>query len=70
MRVRNVMLALTTVALPLCSAAGETGIAKYAGEFLSLGVGGRALGMGGASVALANDVTAGYWNPAGLALLN
>lgn len=46
------------------------GIAKYAGEFLSLGVGGRALGMGGAFVALANDVTAGYWNPAGLAHIN
>lgn len=39
---------------------------KYAGEFMSIGVGGRALGMGGAFVALAGDVTAGYWNPAGL----
>jgi len=39
---------------------------KYAGEFLSAGVGSRALGMGGAFVAVANDVTAGYWNPAGL----
>ena len=47
-----------------------SGIGKYAGEFLSLGVGGRALGMGGAFVALANDVTAGYWNPAGLAHIN
>jgi hypothetical protein len=26
--------------------------------------------MGGASVALANDVTAGYWNPAGLSQIN
>jgi len=33
-------------------------------------VGGRALGMGGAFVALANDVTAGYWNPAGLSHIN
>lgn len=46
------------------------GIAKYAGEFISLGVGGRALGMGGAFVALASDVTAGYWNPAGLSHIN
>ncbi|MBI1805252.1 MAG: PorV/PorQ family protein [Ignavibacteriae bacterium] len=44
----------------------KTRFAKYAGEFLSIGVGGRALGLGGAYVALANDVTAGYWNPAGL----
>ena len=42
------------------------GFKKYAGEFLSAGVGSRALGMGGAFVAVANDVTAGYWNPAGL----
>ncbi len=40
--------------------------AKYAGEFLSLGVGGRALGMGGAFVGVADDASAGYWNPAGL----
>lgn len=37
---------------------------KYAGEFLAIGVGGRPLGMGSAYVALVNDVTAGYWNPA------
>ena len=42
-------------------------IAKYAGEFLSIGVGGRALGLGGAYAALANDASAGYWNPAALA---
>ena len=46
--------------------AGGTSVAKYAGEFMAIGVGARALGLGGAYVALANDVTAGYWNPAGL----
>ncbi|MBX2991586.1 MAG: PorV/PorQ family protein [Bacteroidetes bacterium] len=59
------------IVLLMCAAssgamAGGTSVAKYAGEFTSIGVGGRALGMGGAFVALANDVTAGYWNPAGL----
>ena len=39
---------------------------KYSNEFLQIGVGARSLGMGGASVASANDVYAGYWNPAGL----
>lgn len=43
---------------------------KYAGEFLAIGVGGRPLGMGSAYVALVNDVTAGYWNPALLSKLN
>ena len=41
---------------------------KYAGEFLALGVGARALGMGGAFVSLADDATAAYWNPAGIVL--
>ncbi|PKP22184.1 MAG: hypothetical protein CVU05_05015 [Bacteroidetes bacterium HGW-Bacteroidetes-21] len=36
---------------------------KYSNEFLSIGIGARALGMGNASVASVNDVTAGYWNP-------
>jgi hypothetical protein len=45
-------------------------IAKYAGEFISTGVGARALGMGGAYVATGGDVTYGYWNPAGLSELN
>lgn len=44
--------------------------AKYAGEFLSIGVGGRALAVGGAYSALANDVSAIYWNPAALMRIN
>jgi hypothetical protein len=43
---------------------------KYSGEFLAIGVGGRPLGMGGAFVALVNDVTAGYWNPASLSKID
>ena len=65
--------AMALVGATVCSAwiaSAQTVIAKYAGEFLSLGVGGRALGMGGAAVAIANDVTAGYWNPAGLSLIS
>jgi len=39
---------------------------KYANEFLNLGVGARGFGMANSQVAIANDVTAAYWNPAGL----
>lgn len=40
---------------------------KYSNEFLSIGVGARSLGMANAQTAISNDVTAAYWNPAGLA---
>lgn len=43
--------------------------AKYAANFLDLGAGARAIGMGGAFTALSNDVTAVWWNPAGLSKL-
>ena len=39
---------------------------KYSNEFLSIGVGATALGLSNAVVAGADDVTSGYWNPAGL----
>ena len=39
---------------------------KYSNEFLSIGVGAAALGQSNSVVAGVNDVTAGYWNPAGL----
>jgi hypothetical protein len=42
---------------------------KYAAEFLRVGAGARALGMGGAFLAVADDATAGYWNPSGLNFL-
>ena len=38
----------------------------YAGEFLAIGGGARALALGNAYVALVDDATAGYWNPAAL----
>lgn len=43
---------------------------KYSNEFLAIGVGARALSMANATVASVNDVTSGYWNPAGLLGIN
>lgn len=40
--------------------------AKYAGDPFSLGVGGRSLALGGATIAGKFDGTAPYWNPAGM----
>ena len=42
------------------------GQAKYSNEFLAIGVGARAKSMGNAYVAIVDDATSGYWNPAGL----
>ncbi len=67
MRLKYILI-FTIINLSILSAQTEVG--KYAGEFLSLGVGSRALGMGGAHVSVAEDVTSGYWNPAGLARMN
>jgi len=65
MRVHAVLAALLGI-LVLAAPADAT---KYAGEFLKIQVGARALGMGGAFVAVADDGTAPYWNPAGMVYL-
>jgi hypothetical protein len=41
-------------------------VRKYSNEFMNIGVGARALAMSNSYVVSTNDVTAGYWNPAGL----
>lgn len=40
---------------------------KYSNDFLNIGVGARNQAMGGAVAAHVSDVTAAFWNPAGLA---
>ncbi len=44
-------------------------VGTTAAPFLEIGVGARAIGMGGAFVSTANDASALYWNPAGVARL-
>jgi len=64
-KVLSILLAIA-VSLPLLAedASGQ------AGAYLKMGVGARALGMGGSFTAIADDGTAAFWNPAGLVQLN
>jgi len=48
---------------------GLSGVGTRAAEFLTLPVGPRATAMGGAYSAAADEITAIYWNPAGLGFL-
>jgi hypothetical protein len=59
--------------LSLAQIAGARSIHSDAGtnafSFLKIGVGARSLGLGGAFVSVAEDASALYWNPAGIAQL-
>ncbi|MFH1415145.1 MAG: PorV/PorQ family protein [Elusimicrobiota bacterium] len=48
---------------------GISGAVKSGANFLKFGIGARPLGMGGAYVAVADDVNALWWNPAGIAVM-
>ncbi|MFH1278839.1 MAG: PorV/PorQ family protein [Candidatus Eisenbacteria bacterium] len=65
--------AMTAIALLLGAGAAEGAsslggerVATNAGAFLKIGIGAKAVGLGEAFTAIADDATALYWNPAGL----
>ncbi|MFH0881633.1 MAG: PorV/PorQ family protein [bacterium] len=62
-----VLVSETVMAQTFVENVSKTG--TTAAPFLEIEVGARAIGMGGAFTATANDITAIYWNPAGLATL-
>jgi len=59
-----VVVAVTLVVLSYACAV--FGADSHAAPYLRMGVGARAMAMGGAFTAVADDATAAYWNPAGL----
>lgn len=62
LKVKITILLLYSTALSFA----QTSAPKYSNEFLAIGVGARALGMSNSYITSVNDVTSGYWNPAGL----
>jgi opacity protein-like surface antigen len=62
---RNLLLLLLTTGIVLSAFAGFSKVGTTAVPFLKIGVG-RSTGMGDAFVAIADDASSVYWNPAGL----
>jgi hypothetical protein len=60
------MLGFVVIALLTSMTIAFAGESNYAGEAMSIGVGARPLGMGGAFCAVADDASTSYWNPAGM----
>lgn len=58
--------AFVIISLFFASAFSIAQVRKYSNEFLSIGIGARALGMSNSFIVAVDDATAGYWNPAGL----
>jgi long-chain fatty acid transport protein len=67
--VTETMKRLIVLSLALIVVVSSVALADGVGAFSAFknGIGARALAMGGAFVAVADDATAVYWNPAGLA---
>jgi hypothetical protein len=61
-----IALSVSEIKPQLFPVLGEQRAGISTAQFLKIGVGGRATAMGDAFVAVANDVSALYWNPAGL----
>jgi len=71
---RRVLLALALIACGAGAASAQSDLGGQragtsSGSFLRIGVGARSTGMGESFVAVANDPSAIFWNPAGLASL-
>lgn len=60
--------AIIIILLLTCQAGlfAQNNAPKYSNEFMNIGAGARAFGMGLSAVSYVDDATAGYWNPAGL----
>jgi len=70
---RKIILILTVISGIIVSPVFPKEVIKTgttAAKFLNIGIGPRGIAMGGAFTSLANDASAMYWNPAGVALVD
>lgn len=69
MSISNPMKNLLSVLILVTLSISVHGQTKFVNEFLNIGVGAEAHGKFGSVVATVDDVSSGYWNPAGLTQL-
>jgi hypothetical protein len=62
----KILVIITIINLPCIVLAQIDNVGTSAANFLKIGIGARAQSMGGSYVAQADEVTALYWNPAGI----
>ena len=70
----GMLMAVLIIALALPAQAqlfrSTAKVGTTAAQFLKIGVGARAIGMGGAQTGVTGDISAIYWNPAALSRMN
>lgn len=66
--IQKAILLLAALSIPL-AAFGQSKVGTTAAPFLTIGIGSRPIGMGGAFVSMCDDAHSLYWNAAGLARL-
>jgi len=66
---KNILKIITLVLFCTSMLTAQSKVGTTAANFLTIPVGPRATGMGGAFVAVANDATTAFWNPGGLSRL-
>ncbi|MFH2070175.1 MAG: PorV/PorQ family protein, partial [Elusimicrobiota bacterium] len=62
-------ITLCLILIALCRSADAAGPGTTAANFLRIGAGARAAGMGEAYTGIADEVNSIYWNPAGMSLM-
>ncbi|MFH1213558.1 MAG: PorV/PorQ family protein [Candidatus Neomarinimicrobiota bacterium] len=64
---RNILLIIILLPMSLSFLFAQDKVGTAAAQFLQIPIGGKAIAMGGAFTALADDPTALYWNPGAIA---
>jgi len=66
MKIKHIIIGLLLFSLPAVAQDELSKVATSMGQFLKLGAGARGTALGDAYTSLTNDVSAMYWNPAGI----